>query len=117
MFSSILRWIVLAIALVLVAKIVPGMEISGFLAALFAVIVIALVNILFRPLLLFLTLPINLLTLGLFTFVVNAALFGLAAFFAPGFEIEGFFPAFLGSILYSFLSLIINLASGQLKPA
>lgn len=115
MFTAILRWILLALALILVAKIVPGMEISSFLAALFGVVIIALVNIILRPLILLLTLPINLLTLGLFTFVINAALFALAAFFAPGFNIGGFFPAFLGSILYSILSLVINLASGQLK--
>ena len=117
MFNAILRWIVLALALILVAKIVPGMEIANFVAALFAVVVISLVNIFLKPLVMFLTLPINLLTLGLFTFVVNAALFALAAFFAPGFTIGGIFPALLGSILFSFLSLLINLATGQLKTA
>ena len=111
MLKRILRWIILALALILVAKIVPGIRISGFFAAMTTVIVFALVNILIKPLVMFLTLPINILTFGLFTFVINAALFGLTAFFAPGFYVGGFFPAFLGSVLYSFLSLVINLAS------
>jgi len=117
MLSAILRWIVLGLALILVAKIIPGIEISGFLAALFAVVIIALVNIFVRPLLVFLTLPINILTLGLFTIVINAALFGLAAFLSPGFSVGGFFPALFGSLLYSIFSLIINAVSGELKPA
>ncbi|HSA07329.1 MAG TPA: phage holin family protein [Candidatus Gastranaerophilales bacterium] len=117
MLISIFRWIILALALILVAKIVPGIEIVGFLAALFAVAVISLVNIFIKPLIIFLTLPINILTLGLFTFIINAALFGLAAFLAPGFTVGGFFPAILGSVLFSIFSLIINLATGQLRTA
>jgi len=115
MLNGILRWIMLALALILVSKIVPGIGISGFLAAMTAVVIFALVNIFIKPLVMFLTLPINILTFGLFTFIVNAALFGFAAFFSPGFYVGGFFSAFLGSILYSFLSLLINLAFGQLK--
>ncbi len=117
MLNAFLRWIFLAFALILVAKIVPGMEIEGFLAALFAIVIIALVNIILRPLFLFLTLPINLLTLGLFTLVVNAVLFGIAAFFTPGFSVDGIFPALLGSFLFSLLSIIVNFISGQLSPA
>ena len=113
----IVRWLMLALALILVAQIVPGMKISGFLAALVAVVAIALINMIVKPFVMFLAFPVNLLTLGLFIFVINAVLFALAAFLVPGFAIGGFFPAFLGSILYSFLSLIINLASGQVKPA
>ena len=117
MLNSLFRWILLAFSLILVAKIVPGMEIAGFFAALVAVVAIALVNMFVKPLAMFLTLPINILTFGLFTVVVNAALLALAALFVPGFSIGGFFPAFLGSVLYSIMSLIVNMASGQLKPA
>ena len=117
MLNTLFRWILLALSLILVAKIVPGMAISGFFAALVAVVAIALVNIFIKPLAMFLTLPINILTFGLFTIVVNTILFGLAAFFVPGFSIGGFFPAFLGSILYSIMSLIVNMASGQMKTA
>lgn len=117
MLLAIVKWLILAFALILVARITPGMEISGFLAALISVAVIALVNIFVRPIVVFLTLPINIVTLGLFLFVVNALLFALAAFLVPGFSLDGFFPALLGSILYSILSLIVNMAVGRPEPA
>lgn len=117
MLGTIVKWIILAFALILVAKITPGMEISGFIAALISVAVIALVNIFIKPIVVFLTLPINIITLGLFLFVINALMFGLAAFLVPGFSVEGFFPALLGSVFYSILSLIINMAVGKPEHA
>lgn len=115
MLSMLTRWILLALSLLLVSTLTPGMEISGFFSALLAVVVIALVNIFIKPLVLFLTLPINIITFGLFTFIINAFLFGIAALLAPGFSLGGFFPALLGSVLYTLLSLIVNTATGQLK--
>lgn len=109
MLTSIAKWIILALGLIAVAWITPGMEISGFFAALISVAVIALVNIFIKPLVMFLTLPINILTLGLFMFVINALMFGLAAFLVPGFSLGGFFPALLGSLLYSIVSLLVNM--------
>ncbi len=108
MLNAIIRWILLALALILVAKIVPGVNIADFWAALWAIAIIGIVNIFLKPILLILTLPINLITLGLFTFIINAGLFALSAFFVPGFEVEGFFPALLGSLFFSLFSLIIN---------
>ncbi|NLF82902.1 MAG: phage holin family protein [Candidatus Gastranaerophilales bacterium] len=117
MFNAILKWLLLAFALILVDKIVPGIEVSGLLTALIAVAVIALVNMFIRPLIMVLTLPINVLTLGLFTIIINAALFGLAAYLVPGFSVDGFVPALLGSILFSLLSMIINsVVTSRLSP-
>jgi len=111
MLFAIVKWIILALALILVAYITPGMEISGLFAALISVVVISLVNTFVKPIIVFLTLPINIVTLGLFLIVINALMFGLAAFLVPGFTLGGMFPAILGSIFYSILSLIINMAA------
>jgi len=115
MIRTLIKWALFALALILIAKIVPGIAITGFVTALIAALVIGLVNILIKPIITILTLPINILTLGLFTFIINAALFALAAFFVPGFQIGGFIPALIGSILFSILSMLIN-ASGKLIP-
>lgn len=117
MFTAIVKWLILALSLILVAKITPGMEIAGFMAALFAVVAISIVNTFIKPIIMFFALPLNILTFGLFIFVINALLFAFSAFIVPGFSVEGFFPALLGSILYSLLSLVVNMATGQLKPA
>ncbi len=113
MLIAIVKWIMLALALILVSSITPGIEIAGLIAALISVVVISLVNTFIKPIIVFLTLPINIVTLGLFLLVINALMLGFAAFLVPGFTIEGFFPALFGSIFYSILSLIINLAVKQ----
>ena len=117
MLLSIVKWIILALALILVANITPGMEISGFMAALISVAVIALVNTFIRPIVMFLALPINIVTLGLFAFVINALLFALAAFLVPGFSLDGFVPALIGSLLFSLFSLIVNMVVGKTAAA
>jgi len=117
MINYIVRWVLLALSLLLVAWIVPGIQVNGFFAALIAALVIGIVNVLIRPILLAITLPINVLTLGLFTFVVNALLLWLVGAIVPGFLVAGFVPALLGSVLLSILSVIINWASGELQPA
>lgn len=117
MLLSIVKWIILAFALILVAKITPGMEISGFWAALISVAVIALINMFIKPIIMFLTLPINIVTLGLFSIIINTLLFGLAAFLVPGFSLGGVFPALLGSILFSLFSLIVNMTVKRPSPA
>jgi putative membrane protein len=119
MLTTVIRLLLLAFSLILVAKIIPGIAITGFLAALIAVIAISFVNMFIKPLVMILTLPINILTLGLFTIVINAALFGLAAYVVPGFSVGGFIPALFGSILFSILSMIINTAvpTQHLSPA
>ncbi len=108
MIDLLINWVLFALALLFVALIIPGITFSGFVPALLAAIVIGLVNIFIRPLLLILTLPINLLTLGLFTFVINALMFWLVSKLVPGFFVSGFLAALLGSILLSILSLFIH---------
>lgn len=104
----LVRWICFALALIFTAWVIPGIEIDGILSAMFACLIIALINAFVKPILLFITLPINIITVGLFTFVINALLLMLAGWLSPGFEVEGFLSALLGSIVLSLFSIGIN---------
>ena len=104
----ILKWLALSLAIMFVGWIVPGITISSFVTALIASIVIALVNLVIKPILIFLTLPINILTLGLFILVINALLFMFVAYLIPGVEVDGFWSAFLGALLLSIFSIGIS---------
>jgi putative membrane protein len=106
----IVRWGLLAAALLLVAQLYRGVVVTTFGEALLAAFVIGLFNTLVRPLLVLLTLPITLLTLGLFLFVINALMFWWAASLLDGFHVAGFGAALIGSLLYSACSLIIDIA-------
>lgn len=108
MLGMLIRWVLYAFSLLFVAWIVPGITLAGFMPALWATLVIGIVNIFIKPVLIILTLPINLLTLGLFTFVINALLFWLVSKMVPGFMVTGFMAALLGSILFSLISVFIN---------
>lgn len=108
MFESLIKWILLALTLMFIAKIIPGIQIYGFTSAMISVAVIGLINLFIKPFVSILTLPVTIITLGLFTFVINAALFGLAAFAVPGFAVGGFVPALVGSILFSIVSTVLN---------
>jgi len=108
MLSLLLRWIVNAGALLLVAYLYPGVHVQDFVTALVAALVLGLVNALIRPILVILTLPVTLLTLGLFLFVINAALFSLVAELVSGFAVSGFWAALVGSILYSLITLVTS---------
>lgn len=104
----LLRWLLLAGALLLVAHLYPGVVVKSFGSALLAAAVLGLLNTLLRPLLVLLTLPVTLLTLGLFLFIINAAMFWLAAQMLQGFHVTGFVAALIGSLIYSLLSLVID---------
>lgn len=104
MFALFLKWVGLALAMMFVGWVVPGITISNFVTALIAAAVIALVNIFIKPVLVFLTLPINILTLGIFILVINAVLFMFVAYLVPGVQVDGFWSAFIGAILLSILS-------------
>lgn len=104
----LVRWICMALALIFTAWLIPGISINSFLTALLATVIIALINTFIKPLLQIITLPINLVTLGLFTLVINALLFMLAGWITPGLIVNGFWSAFLGSIVFSLLSLGIS---------
>ncbi|MEK7083681.1 MAG: phage holin family protein [Patescibacteria group bacterium] len=96
-----LRWAVNAGTLLLLAYYLPGISVSGWYAAFIAALVLGLVNAIIRPVLLFFTLPLNILTLGLLTFVINALLFWFVASFIDGFDVAGFWPAFWGALVMS----------------
>lgn len=106
----LLTWLGTTVALLITANIVPGFFVKNFVAALVAVAVIGLVNAFIRPILSILAFPITLLTFGLFTFVINALTLWLASALTPGygFEIQGFLPAFLGSIVLTIVSSVIS---------
>jgi putative membrane protein len=106
----IVRWLLLAAALLLVAHLYSGVQVQSFTSALVAAFVIGLFNTLVRPLLILLTLPVTLLTLGLFLFVINALMFWAAASVLDGFNVTGFVPALIGSLLYSLCGLVIDTA-------
>ncbi len=105
MFMMILKWVAFALIIMFVGWLIPGISVESFLTAMIAAVVIALINAFIKPLILFLTLPINLLTLGLFTLVINALLFMFAAYLVPGIEVDGFVSALIGSILISIFSI------------
>ena len=94
--------------IVFVSWIVPGIEVDNFVSAMLVCIILALINTFIKPLLQLITLPITLVTLGLFTFIINALMLMLAGLVAPGFEVEGFLSALLGSLLLSLFSLAVN---------
>lgn len=108
MLSLIARWIVNAAALLLVAYLYPGVQVTSFVAALVAALALGLVNAILRPILVILTLPVTILTLGLFIFVINALLFWLVAEFIRGFSVSGFAAALIGSLLYSLITLLTS---------
>ena len=104
----LLKWLALSLIIMFVGWIVPGITISSFVTALIASVVIALVNIVIKPVLVFLTLPINILTLGIFILVINALLFMFVAYLVPGVEVNSFWSAFLGALILSILSIGIS---------
>ena len=110
MLRIVLRWMLLACALLLVAHLLPGVAVKNFGAAMLAALVIGFLNALLRPILVLLTLPVTLLTLGLFLFVVNATMFYFAAYLLEGLEVAGFPAALLGSLIYSLCGMVIDVA-------
>ena len=110
----LVRWFLLAAALLLVANLYSGVSVASFGSALIAAFVLGLFNTLVRPLLVLLTLPVTILTLGLFLFVINALMFWAAASVLDGFVVTGFWAALVGSLLYSLCGLVIDAAMEQL---
>ncbi len=111
----LVTWALNALALYVTAQFVPGIHVSGAISALLAAIVIGFVNTFIKPLLLFLTLPINLMTLGLFTFVINAVVLWLAAQVVPGFSVDSLLWAILAAVVLSFVSTLLSRLSKDLK--
>ena len=112
--KMIVRWLLLAAALLLVAHLYPGVQVASFTSAMIAALVLGLLNALLRPILVLLTLPVTVLTLGLFLFVINALMFYFAASLLDGFQVTGFVAALIGSLLYSLCGLVIDAAMERL---
>jgi len=108
MIYAIVRWIINAIFLMIIPYLVPGVDVANFYTALITALVLAFVNVIIRPILLILTLPINILTLGLFTLVINGLMFWFVSSFIKGFVISGFWPAFWAALIFSLLSMLLN---------
>jgi len=104
----ILRWVINALAVMLAAYLIPGVSVTNFWSALITALVMGLINAIVRPLVIILTLPVNILTLGLFTLVINALMFWLASFIVPGFTVAGFWPAFGGALIFWAVSWLTN---------
>ena len=105
----IAKWLVNSLALFAACYLVPGVRISDFWSGLAAAALLGIVNAVIRPIVILLTLPINILTLGLFTLVVNALMLKLVAYFVEGFSVNGFGSAFLGALVISLVSWFINM--------
>lgn len=112
MWEMFATWMISSIVLYLTAVIVPGFVIKSFGSAMWASIVVGLFNMILRPILIFLTLPLNILTLGLFTFVVNAIVLRAAAGLLKGFDINGWLPAILGAIVLAVLQTLLYVLFG-----
>lgn len=108
MLHLVIRVLITALALLIVAYLVPGIEVAGLYIAVIAAVLLGLMNLIARPILVVLTLPVTIVTLGLFIFVINAALFWFVSSFVEGFSVSGFLPALIGSLLVSIISAVGN---------
>lgn len=110
----IVRWLLLAAALLLVAYLYPGVSVTSFGAAMLAALILGLLNTVVRPILVLLTLPVTLVTLGLFLFVINATTFWMAARVLDGLSVTSFGAALVGSLIYSLCGMVIDVAMERL---
>lgn len=108
MRGLLVRWLVLTVAIVFSSYLISGIQVSGFFSALFAAAILGILNVFFRPILFILTLPINILTLGFFTFVINALILKMASGVISGFEVHGFWSAVFGALVISAFNWILN---------
>ena len=114
MVKLLVKWGLSAVALMFLAYLLPGIMVKSFGSALLAAAVIALLNSIVRPILIVLTLPVTVVTLGLFLLVINALMFWLAGSMLSGFEVSSFWWALAGAIVYSLLSMVVDMAMQQL---
>ena len=112
--KTIVKWLLSATALIAVASLYSGVQIGSYSAALIAALVIGLFNMILRPVLVVLTLPVTIISLGLFLFVINALMFWAAAGMLDGFHVNGFGAALLGSLIYSAFGVLIDSAVERL---
>ncbi len=108
MYGIFLRWLILTFSIIATSYLIDGIQVSGFLSAFSAAAILGILNAFFRPILLILTLPVNILSLGLFTFVVNAIVLMMVSGVISGFEVYGFWSAMFGSLLISLVSWLLT---------
>ena len=113
----LLRWLLSALSVMIVAYLIPGITVNSFLVALVVALVLGLVNAVLRPLLVLLTLPVTIFSLGLFVLVINGLLFLLVAKIVPGFHVDGFGPAFFGAIVLAIVGWVVNSVFGTKQAA
>jgi len=111
--SIIINWLLSAVVIMVSAYILPGVTVDGLVTALVLAVVLGAINAFIKPLLVVLTLPINILTLGLFTFVINAALIILATYIVPGFAVAGFWWALVFGIVLAIVSWVVDQFAGR----
>ena len=116
MTKVLVRWLLLAGALLLVAHLYPGVIVKSFTSALIAAFVLGLLNTLLRPVLVLLTLPVTVLSLGLFLFIINALMFWMAATVLDGLAVTGFAAALIGSLIYSLCGMVIDVVVERVFP-
>jgi len=104
----LVRWLILTAAIMVASYLIQGIEVNGFFSAFFAAAILGVLNVFFRPILFILTLPINILTLGFFTFVINAVLLKMASGVISGFVVHGFWSAVFGGLIISVVSWLLN---------
>ena len=114
MLKLLAKWLLSAVALLFVTYVYSGVEVTNYTSALLAVFVIGLLNVVVRPMLVVLTLPVTMLTLGLFLFVINALVFWVAAWILDGFQVGGFLAALVGSLIYTAVGVVIESALERL---
>jgi putative membrane protein len=112
----LLRWLISALALLALPYVISGIELKSFYVALIAAVLLGLVNAVIRPILILLTLPVTILTLGLFILVINALLFWFVGSFVEGFHVSGFWAGFFGAILYSLITWAANALLFEEQP-
>ena len=115
--KTLTRWLLLAGALLLVAHLYPGVEVKSFASAMIAALILGLLNTLLRPILVLLTLPVTVVSLGLFLFVINALMFWAAAGVLDGFAVTGFGAALIGSLIYSLCGMLIDTVVERIFPS
>lgn len=108
MFILIIKLLINALAIYITAQVLPEVQLDGVQAALIVALVLGLINTIIKPILVFLTLPISIITLGLFTFIINAAMILLASYLVTGFTVPTFFSALVFSIILSIVSAVLT---------
>jgi putative membrane protein len=113
MQGLLFRWIILTVAILTTSLLMDGIRVGGFFSAFFTAALLGILNAFFRPVLIILTLPINILSMGLFTFVINALLLMMASGVISGFQVSGFWSAVFGSMIIGLISFILNMLINQ----